>query len=253
MVNNEGRKITQDYWNKVWQGDIRVGLPSRLNVDILNFTQLIKNKVGPDDNYLEIGCAPGKLLAWVASVLDAKVTGLDYSQSGIERCRALFNDLGLKAELHHDDLFDNRLPPNYFDIVTSFGFIEHFSDSRLVVKRHMDLVKPGGVALITIPNYSGIYSTLQSWCDASSLVMHNLEIMNTDALNDLVDIAGTETVRVYSYGRFSPWLISLQKKLPWHVAMSILYIFNVLGLLQPFPISSLSPVLVLEIRKINRI
>jgi 2-polyprenyl-3-methyl-5-hydroxy-6-metoxy-1,4-benzoquinol methylase len=249
MTNNQGRKNALNHWNEVWQRDIKARLPSRLNVDVFNITRLIVKYVRPGDNYLEIGCAPGKLLAWVASVLKAEVTGLDYSTSGITKCQILFDTLGIKANLHHDDLFNHRLALNSFDIVTSFGVVEHFDNARLAVQRHLDLVKPGGVALITVPNYTGIYGALQSRCDAANLAMHNLDIMTPAALTGLVDIPCIETLRAYPFGSMSPWLISLEKRLPHRVAQFISYVFNTLGLLQPLAIEVLSPMLVLEVRK----
>ena len=245
MFNNEGRKTEQALWDAAWKLPIRARLPSRLNVSVLNLTRLLKKHVRPGSRYLEIGCAPGKMLAWVASVLKAEVTGLDYSEPGIANCRALFDALGLKVNLHHDDLFDNHLPPASFDVVTSFGVIEHFDDPRPAVQRHLDLVKPGGLALITVPNFSEIYGSLQRWCDAPNLAMHNLEIMNPCALTALVDSPDVETVQAYPFGSMSPWLVSFDKRLPKFAAKLVSLGINAVGLLQPMTIETLAPVLVL--------
>jgi len=37
------------------------------------------------------------------------------------------------------------------------GFIEHFDEPVGVVVRHLDLLKPGGILLLGVPNYGGIY------------------------------------------------------------------------------------------------
>ena len=141
------------------------------------------------------------MLAWVASVLKAEASGLDYSESGIAKCRKLFDALGLKANLYHDDFFNHHLPPASFDVVTSFGVIEHFDDARPLVQRHLDLVKPGGVALIAVPNYGGLYGLLQRWCDAPNLELHNLEIMNPCAMTALVDSPDVKSARRLSFWR----------------------------------------------------
>jgi len=249
MSDNEGRKTKQVHWDEAWKLPVRARLPSKLNVSVLNFARLLERHVRPGSRYIEIGCAPGKMLAWVAGVLKAEVTGLDYSEPGITKCRALFDALGLKANLHHDDFFKHHLPPASFDVVTSFGIIEHFDDPRPVVQRHLDLVRPGGVALMAVPNYGGVYGSLQRWCDAPSLTLHNLEIMNARALTALVDSPDVETVRAYPFGSMSPWLISFDKRLPGFAAKLVSLGINATGLLQPLTIKALAPMLVLEVKK----
>jgi len=249
MPNSEGRKTQQAYWETASQGRIKHRLPSKLNVGVLNITRLIKRYVKPGSRYLEIGCAPGKMLAWVASVLKAEVSGLDYSEPGIAKCRMLFDTLGLKVDLYHDDFFNHHLQPASFDVVTSFGVIEHFDDARPVVQRHLDLVKPGSVALIAVPNYGGIYGSLQRWCDAPNLALHNLEIMNPCALTALVDSPDVESARAYPFGAMSPWLVSFDKRLPRFVAKLVSRGVNAMGLLQPLTIEAFAPMLVLEVHK----
>jgi 2-polyprenyl-3-methyl-5-hydroxy-6-metoxy-1,4-benzoquinol methylase len=249
MLNNEGRKTEQTYWEASSQKPIRNRLPSRLNVGVLNLTRLLKRHVRPGIRYLEIGCAPGKMLAWVASVLKAEVTGLDYSEPGIAKCRTLFNTLELKVNLYHDDFFRHHFPPASFDVVTSFGVIEHFDNPRLVVQKHLDLVKPGGLALIAVPNYGGVYGSLQRWCDAPNLALHNLEIMNPCALTALVDSSDVERVCALPFGAMSLWLVNLDKRLPRSVAKLVSLGVNAMGLLQPLTIKVLAPLLVLEVRK----
>lgn len=220
-----------------------------MNVSVLNYTRLVEKHVRPGNRYLEIGCAPGKLLAWVDSVLKAECTGLDYSETGIAKCRMLFDALGLKINLYHVDFSNHNLPPASFDVVSSFGFIEHFDDPKPVVQRHLDLVKPGGVALITVPNYGGVYGSLQRWCDAPNLALHNLEIMNPSALTALIDSPDVESVRAYPFGAMSLWLVNLDNRFPRHLAKLVSLVANTMGLLQPLAINVLAPMLVLEVRK----
>jgi 2-polyprenyl-3-methyl-5-hydroxy-6-metoxy-1,4-benzoquinol methylase len=249
MLTKEGRKTEQAYWDAASQLPVKARLPSRLNVSVRNLTRLLEKHVRPGSRYIEIGCAPGKMLAWVASVLKAEAAGLDYSEPGIAQCRALFDALGLKVNLYHDDFFNHHLPSASFDVVTSFGVIEHFDNVRSVVQKHLDLVKPGGVALIGVPNYGGVYGSLQRWCDAPNLALHNLEIMNPCALTELVDSPDAESTRAYPFGAMSPWLVNLDKRLPRSVAKLVSFGVNAMGLLQPLTVKALAPMLVLEVRK----
>src|SRR5206468_2653441 len=129
---------------------------------------ILRHHVRPGDRFLEIGCAPGKMLAWVAAVLKASVSGLDYSERGLATSRRLFKALNLAADFRCEDLRQTTFPSASFDVVVSFGVIEHFDDPREVVGKHLDLVKAGGTALMTVPDYRGIYGRLQRYFDADS-------------------------------------------------------------------------------------
>jgi SAM-dependent methyltransferase len=48
--------------------------------------------------------------------------------------------------------FFKPFPLGNFDAVCSFGFIEHFDDSKLVVDKHVEILKEGGHLIITVPN-----------------------------------------------------------------------------------------------------
>jgi 2-polyprenyl-3-methyl-5-hydroxy-6-metoxy-1,4-benzoquinol methylase len=248
-MDNRGCKTERAYWEANSQKPIKFKLPSMLNIDVLNMTRLLKQYVKPSHKYLEIGCAPGKMLAWVAGRLKAEVEGLDYSEPGIAQCQKLFNVLGLKVILHQEDFFNHHISQSSFDIVTSFGVIEHFDNAQLAVRKHFDLVKPGGVAVIVIPNYGGIYGRLQHWFDSSNIKLHNIEIMNLQGLKSLADSLEAQSSRVYTFGSMSPWLVNFDKRLPGFAAKVISLGINVIGLLQPFTIKSMAPLLVLEIRK----
>ncbi|EKD83496.1 MAG: hypothetical protein ACD_39C00636G0008 [uncultured bacterium] len=248
MQNSEGRKTSQSHWDDAWKIPIRMALPSRLYVDILNFTRLIARYVKPGSKYIEIGCAPGKLLSWVAAKRKAEVTGLDYSEDGLKSCKLLFEALKLPVKLYQEDLFSNTLPTESFDVVVSFGVIEHFDDPRPAIEKHLELLKPGGTALICIPNYSGIFYQLQKFADPENLELHNLTIMNAENLKKLV-LRENVNVSTYSYGSVSLWLVSLEKIMPAFLATCIKWIINIIGLVQPFTISFLAPMLVLEIKK----
>jgi SAM-dependent methyltransferase len=248
-ADGDGRKTQQAHWDEAWKSSVRPRLPSRLNVGILNLTRLLARHVRPGSRYIEIGCAPGKLLSWVSRVLHAEVTGLDYSDAGILQCQRLFAALQLDVPLYQQDFFNHNLPPESFDVVSSFGFIEHFDDPAPVIERHLGLVKAGGLALITIPNYGGLYGRLQSWYDPQNLALHNVGIMNVKALRELVDPARFESVRTYAAGNIDPWLINFDKRLPARLARLLSLGVNGLGLLQPVSAAALAPLLVLEVRK----
>src|SRR4051812_33658512 len=102
---SQGKKTDVGHWEGAWRSSPRPRLPSLLSVSTANTVRILRDAVKPDVSFLEIGCAPGKILAYVATVLHAKVSGLDYSETGISQARTLFAALGLSADLRSEDVF----------------------------------------------------------------------------------------------------------------------------------------------------
>jgi 2-polyprenyl-3-methyl-5-hydroxy-6-metoxy-1,4-benzoquinol methylase len=246
-VSNELTSV--EHWDETWAPEIRLRLPSPWVITTRDLQKLIRPHVRPGDQFLEIGCAPGKLLAWVAAELKARVSGLDYSARGLESAKRLFSALDLTADFRCEDLRATTFPDASFDMVLSVGVIEHFDDPRDIVERHVRLVKPGGLAMMTVPNYRGIYGRIQRYFDADSLLYHNLDIMTCDALAALAPSHLAANVRTYRAGRIWPWQISIGKRWPAPVARAVSYLGNAAALLQPFEVQALCPVLVLEVRR----
>jgi 2-polyprenyl-3-methyl-5-hydroxy-6-metoxy-1,4-benzoquinol methylase len=245
----DGSKTNQTYWDKVWQPGTKHRLPRGLYVSHRNIQHLLKARIKPGMQILEIGFAPGNMLAWVAKALGAQVAGVDFSEIGVRAARRLFEVLQIPGDLRGEDIRATTFPPETFDLVYSLGFIEHFDDPTEMVRRHVLLLKPGGLALITIPNYGGIYGVLQRFLDPKNLDLHNLNIMRPEALTRLAPADLVRLVAAYPAGRISPWLVSLNKRWPHPAASFIKHLVNLLVLLQPFDIKALAPMLVLEMRR----
>ena len=196
--------------------------------------------------FLEVGCAPGKTLAWVARVLGARVAGVDYSPRGVAVARDLLRVLGVDGDVRCEDIFTTTFEPGSFDVVFSAGVIEHFDDPREIVRCHVGLVRPGGKAIITIPHYGGLYGRLKRHFDPANLALHNLTIMAVDALRGLAPPDLVTQARAYPAGRLSPWLVNFERRWPRLVARVVSHLLNGVGLVQPVEVRALCPTLVLE-------
>ena len=240
------KKTEKAFWDGTHKGHIRYRLPSSLNIGTSNILRLLEPHVAAGARVLEIGFAPGKILAHLGLRCSANVSGIDYSENGVAVAKELFQHLGLTGDLRCEDLFSSSFAAQTFDFVFSLGFIEHFDNAAVVVERHFRFLKPGGRALIAIPNYGGIYGRLQSRLDPDNIEIHNLHIMRQDALHRLADGFAVSASRSYAYGRINPWLLSLDRKLPGLVSSGLQVAGNFVGLLQPFDVTPLCPLLVLE-------
>jgi SAM-dependent methyltransferase len=85
----------------------------------------------------------------------AQATALDRSEVALEQSRRRFSDEGLEVQTVQADVFE--LPADLrgrFAVSMSFGLCEHFLHHRRqrVVAAHLELVKPGGLAIVNVPN-----------------------------------------------------------------------------------------------------
>ena len=245
----DGQKVTRAYWEATHHSRPRLRLPSSLNVGTRNVLRLLRSNVPQGARVLEIGCAPGKHLAYLALKQRARVSGLDYSEPGIASCRELFAAMNLDGEFRCENVFATAYPEGSFDVVYSLGVIEHFDDPGPLIEKHLLLAKVGGLVLIVVPNYAGLYGRLQRHFDPENLDIHNLDVMTPEKLRRLAPPRLARDPVAYRYGRLSPWIIHFQSKWPAPLAKGLSYALNALGVVQPFDVSALCPLVAMTMRR----
>jgi SAM-dependent methyltransferase len=103
---------------------------------------------------IEIGAGVGTYSA-LMSRKGAEVSVLDYSKNALDRSSLFFEKLGLKAKMICSNalMIDKDLSGK-FDISMSFGLAEHFKgeERKKIIKSHIDLLKDGGIAFVSVPN-----------------------------------------------------------------------------------------------------
>ena len=154
----------------------------------------------------EVGCAPGKWLAFMAKEFGLQPAGIEYSQAGMQATERNFALLGLAGgNIMTGDFFAIE-PQAQFDVVMSFGFIEHFDRPEEVVKRHLAWLKPGGKLVLGVPNFNGVYKPLQKALKPEILDKHNLSIMNLRWFEQLTHQFPLKPAHIGYLGSFEPSL-----------------------------------------------
>jgi SAM-dependent methyltransferase len=203
LMNLTEVKFWDDYWSKC-------PLPSVVDQDF-SFdrclsVELKKQLTGIEGEAFEVGCAPGKWLAFTAKELSLGANGIEYSEAGM---RATLDNLKLlrlpSGNILTGDFF-KQTPNTQFDVVMSFGFIEHFENVEEVVDMHLAWLKPGGLLVLGVPNFCGIYYFLQRVLDKSIIDKHNLTIMNLDFFRKLAEKFKLNTTFLGYIGSFEPSL-----------------------------------------------
>jgi SAM-dependent methyltransferase len=118
--------------------------------------------LNPGSRLLEVGCARSPWLPYFARRYGFCVTGLDYSEPGCAAKRRVLGRAEVDGEVIEADMFDP--PPQLlssFDVVVSFGVVEHFSKTASALSALGSLAKPGGLVITTVPNMTGVIGWLQ--------------------------------------------------------------------------------------------
>jgi SAM-dependent methyltransferase len=237
----------KDHWDKR-EGIAQPRLPSKLNASVGDHLALLDPYATPGARVLEVGCAPGKFLLWCALAKQAHAYGVEYAENSYQKTVQLFADANVPADIRKEDFMQTTLEPASFDLVYSFGVIEHFDDPRPMIKQHFEMLKPGATAIITVPHFGAgsAYGWLAQRMNREIYDIHNSSIMSERAMLALAP-EGSEA-RSYRYGRLSPWALPWDK-FPRPIEMLACHGLNAAALLQPFEIKALSPWLVLEIKR----
>ncbi len=132
--------------------------------------------------FIELGCAPGYCSAAVTyKMADLRLTGVDFSPSAGSYLTTMQAIGRPEARLIKANLFQFQSEQQY-DVVASFGLIEHFSDEDLgkILEIHDRLLKPGGKLIIEVPNFNGWSGLWHKIFDRPSYHLHNIGTMSPE-------------------------------------------------------------------------
>ncbi|MCX5715155.1 MAG: methyltransferase domain-containing protein [Candidatus Omnitrophica bacterium] len=108
-------------------------------------------KIDRNGAFLEAGCGTGFWCFYARSHYDIqRVIGVDVAQNIIKKLSRFNSD---KITFMLDDLNNSKLPDNSFDMLISLGVVEHFKESRPMLKTLQRIIKPNGYAIISVPNW----------------------------------------------------------------------------------------------------
>ena len=180
---------------------------------------------------VEIGSAPGKELVRLHEVFDLEPYGIEYSESGVKLNQRNFVENGINPEnVIHADFLSEEIAKKYessFDIVMSRGFIEHFDNPEEIVKKHINLLKKGGILIISIPNLRGFNYIMQRFFDNHVIQIHNLNIMDKAEFEKLFDDERLSVSFCNYYGTLNFNLFAAKKKT---IGYFLLLFFKILQL-----------------------
>jgi SAM-dependent methyltransferase len=126
-------------------------MSSRPNFEIANpeLPRLLKD-LPRELNVLDVACGSGVHGAELKRLYGHRVAGVDLSAASIEKAKTRLAEAYV-ADITHPERYP-KLGRAKFDIIVFSNILEHVSNPKEVLDRHLPLLAPGGHILISLPN-----------------------------------------------------------------------------------------------------
>lgn len=154
---------------------------------------------------LEIGCYPGNYMVYLSRRFGYRVSGLDF-MTEVSRLRPLLEHAGARVEDLIEADFLTFASPKQWDVVSSFGFVEHFEDLSFVLDQHLKLVAPGGYLVVEVPHFRAGQFLLRKAFQPALLDSHNLEAMKPEWYRQFLYSRGLEVSFCDYFRTFEFWI-----------------------------------------------
>lgn len=223
---------------------------SNSNNKNITFSNLFKKYLKINNNYkcIEIGCAPGRFLAYFNKNFRYQIYGIDFVDKNITN--KYLEASGVNEFTIYQENFENFTTTMSFDVVCSFGFIEHFNNYKSIFERHVDLLQNDGILIVEIPNFKYFQYVLRKYFDKEILIKHNLDIMEIKVLKQLADNAGLKILHLNYYHTMGFWIDNPSKNIfKKYFGYGICILFKLINFFVKIPNKYLSPYIVLVAQK----
>jgi SAM-dependent methyltransferase len=178
----------------------------------------------PHLSCLEIGCVPGNFLAALHRNFGYRVAGLDFSDEIGKTGLNLEHNGITEYELFQESFLE--FTGKRFDVVTSFGFLEHFNDVNPYLRKMGEILNPGGYLVLGIPNFR--YTGL--WVPSIKRT-HNLGVMDLAFLGSQLGKLDLKKLYLGYYSRLMIDRIYLPQSMLRRLAMlSLMVPYNLLAM-----------------------
>ena len=136
---------------------------------------------------LDIGCGIGGMVGGLQSLGRLNLTGSEIYLSGLKYARSRL------PEASFIQLDATKIPfTDAFDIVGAFDVLEHIDEDETVMASVRDALRPGGLFLITVPQYPWMWSHLDD-------IVHHKRRYTRGELRRKLRGAGFEVLRTTSF------------------------------------------------------
>lgn len=139
-----------DYWDTS-EDSIKSRIAAHKNVFMHGIRILERISYGKKGKLLDIGCGYGHFLK-LAKERGWKVTGQDISMKACE-----YTEVELGINVYCGYLESINFPDSHFDVITMWFVLEHVDNPFSLLMEAKQILKPGGMLLVRVPNVSRLH------------------------------------------------------------------------------------------------
>ena len=196
--------VSQQYWDESYKDYAY----SVADDEVTTWLDHQEQFFGSAGSLFEFGCYPGRYLSYLGKK-GFIVSGMDLTP-GIKKpeFQQWLQKEGISTSLltQGDALAYARETDDRYDVVCSFGFIEHFENFLKVIELHDRLVKPSGWLVITTPNFRGlVQKVLHKNLNHAVLNIHYLPSMQPKLWEKKLNELGYTVKEAGYFGGFDFW------------------------------------------------
>lgn len=183
------------YWDEYWKDEDRDEI-------IFYFSDLVDKYIDWSQvgNYMEVGGAPGSIMAYMNKAHFIEVSTIDFSDKNLTESFLKRQDIR-DYRIYQEDFEKIEIKKHYkkYDLVASWGFIEHFSKKTCskFIMYHKKMVSDGGYLIIELPNIRKICFALYFLFNRRLLKVHNRSVMDLRYLKEQI-LKGNEFELLYA-------------------------------------------------------
>lgn len=190
-----GQSKVYEFWNKyIFPASEDARRKSIFAPRVRRLIEICRSRGAPMDSLLEVGAGFGTFCEEAqGSGAFGQVTGIELTPHLAETCRRR----GLTV--HETPVEKADLPPESFDVIASFETIEHIFDPRGFIEGCARLLKPGGVLVLSCPNFHG-FDIMALGTDSNSIDHEHLNYFNPRSFRRLLESCGFDVLSVETPG-----------------------------------------------------
>jgi len=193
---------SRDYWQNR-QRKLKAPKDKGAIKDLLDSVEPILREY-KGQRWLELGCSPGHFSSLLYRRISFQPFGADFSPHAHLYAEAMAQYAGAHATLFQADLRDFATTELY-DVVMSFGLIEHFTNPAEILEHHYRLCRKGGLLVVSIPHLRFLQWTYHFLFDRKDLAVHNVSMMNLETFHAFSRTKNLEVLLLRHVGRINFW------------------------------------------------
>jgi len=157
-----------------------------------------------NQRWIELGCSPGYVSYLLFRRIPFVPFGVDFSPEAHMYLETMAQHAGVHATLFQLDVREFTTSEPY-DVVMSFGLLEHFSNAGEILEHHYRLCRKAGLLVVAIPHFRYLQWFYHRVFDRQDLAKHNLSMMNLHTFKEFAHRHNLELLHLGYVGRINFW------------------------------------------------